>query len=137
MNDSKKFQAITQVMVLILLLFAGEASASFKHCFPGCAIDCLFGGHKLFCVVKCFAKCLIGEDSSSGFNYCKLGCAVDQCARFADDFKMEDVEKVNSCVDECEIGECSLLAQQMASTTSTSSKNGNGAHHHQHNGVSA
>ncbi|KAK4428075.1 hypothetical protein Salat_1576500 [Sesamum alatum] len=134
MKDRKNFQTITQVMVIIMLLFAGEASASFKHCFPGCAIGCLFGGHKLFCVLKCFAKCLVGEGSSSGFDYCKLGCAVDQCAHFEDDFKIEDVEKVNSCVNECEIGKCSLLAQEMASTTSTSSQNG--AHHHQDNGVS-
>ncbi|XP_011072296.1 protein TAP1 [Sesamum indicum] len=117
MNDNKNFQTITQVVVL-MLLFAGEASASFKHCFPGCAISCLFGGHKLFCVVKCFAKCLTGEGFSSGFDYCKLGCAVDQCTPFADDFKMEDVEKVNRCVNECEIGECGLLPQQMASSSS-------------------
>ncbi|KAI3455397.1 hypothetical protein Pfo_012060 [Paulownia fortunei] len=120
MDKGKNVQAITAVMVL-MLIFAGQASASFKNCFAGCAIGCLFGGHKVICVFKCFAKCLLGVGSSE-LDYCKFDCAVDQCAHFVNDFNIEDVDKVDRCVNECEVGECSLLAQAMASPALVSSQ---------------
>ncbi|KAG8379911.1 hypothetical protein BUALT_Bualt07G0138400 [Buddleja alternifolia] len=118
MDKAQNVRAMTTVMML-MLLFAGHSSASFKGCFAGCAVNCLFRGHKILCLLECFPKCLLGVDSQ-GLDYCKLGCAVDQCAHFANEFNIEDVDKVDNCVNECEIRECGFLIQAMASPISTS-----------------
>ncbi|KAL2458703.1 protein TAP1-like [Forsythia ovata] len=104
--EAKNVRTITAIMLLMLLL-AGQASASFKTCFESCALGCFLAKDKSKCLLKCTIKCVVGINSTvTGLDYCKLGCAVYQCARFGN-----DVDKVDSCVNECEVGKCSLLSQ--------------------------
>ncbi|KAL2516538.1 protein TAP1-like [Forsythia ovata] len=104
--EAKNVRTITAIMLLMLLL-AGQASASFKTCFESCALGCFLAKDKSKCLLKCTIKCVVGINSTAtGLDYCKLGCAVHQCARFRN-----DVDKVDSCVNECEVGKCSLLSQ--------------------------
>lgn len=83
--ESKNVRTNTLVMLLMLLL-AGQASASFKSCFEPCAVGCFLGKDKFKCALKCLITCVIDFKSSNstatGLDYCKLGCAVHQCARF-------------------------------------------------------
>lgn len=85
MNKGKAISTINVIMVL-MLLYAGQASANFKECFEDCAIGCFLGQTNEFkCTLKCFGKCIINPGSSSSLmrlDYCKFGCAVDQCAGF-------------------------------------------------------
>ncbi|KAL2516536.1 protein TAP1 [Forsythia ovata] len=105
--ETKNVRTLTAIMLLVLL-FAGQASASFKTCFEPCALACFIEkGNKVKCLLKCTIKCVVGINSTAtGLDYCKLGCAIHQCARF-----VNDVDKVDSCVNECEVGKCRLLSQ--------------------------
>ncbi|XP_011072295.1 protein TAP1-like [Sesamum indicum] len=104
------------VMLVLMLAYAGQASASFKDCFKICALGCVISPNKPACIVKCIAKCIILPPSATGLDYCKLGCAVDQCTVF-----QSDSNKVDDCVTKCETGKCSLFRlETAASPVSTS-----------------
>ncbi|KAL3824340.1 hypothetical protein ACJIZ3_020369 [Penstemon smallii] len=128
MDKGKNVQSFSATTFVIVLLLAGQASASnsFKNCFPGCAVECLIGklSCTFECALKCLGKCLLGHENSLGLDYCKVGCAVDRCAHFANDFKVEDVDKVDECViKNCKNGHCRHLAQAMTLPTSPLSQN--------------
>ncbi|KAL3631849.1 hypothetical protein CASFOL_024833 [Castilleja foliolosa] len=101
MDKKNNVQSISVTMVLILL-FAIQASAdnsTFKICYVGCFVECMFDPGESVCILDCIGKC---KKRTAGINYCKHGCAVDQCAPLiTEDFKHEDVEKVVSCVNKC------------------------------------
>ncbi|KAI3455396.1 hypothetical protein Pfo_012059, partial [Paulownia fortunei] len=82
MYQGKAIPRINMIIMVLMLLYAGQASASFKQCFVPCVIGCFLVPKDEFkCTFKCFAKCLTSPSSTS-LDYCKLGCAADQCARF-------------------------------------------------------
>ncbi|KAL9156777.1 hypothetical protein ABFS82_09G101000 [Erythranthe guttata] len=119
-KSGRNVQAIAAGL-MVLLLIAGQqqkASASllnFKFCFASCAVGCLFGDNKFGCVLKCFPKCLLGvrplNELDNELQNCTLGCALDRCAPLVYDFKIEDIDKVANCVDECDIGQCGYVDQ--------------------------
>ncbi|KAL6568118.1 hypothetical protein OROHE_003802 [Orobanche hederae] len=122
MYKENNVQTIITATMVLVLLFAGQASASFDACFFGCLARCLlFKGRKMTCVLNCFQNCLFDRRPilGLGFDRCKHSCAIDQCTRFiTDDFKFEDVDKVVSCVSECDnqiADQCSLLDRTISS----------------------
>ncbi|KAL3633018.1 hypothetical protein CASFOL_026002 [Castilleja foliolosa] len=75
-NKGKNVQAIISVTMLLLLLFAGQATA-FDFCFANCAPKCLFDKNEFYCLLKCYTSC------GSGKHY-----AAHQCARLiTNDFR--------------------------------------------------
>ncbi|CAK9174635.1 unnamed protein product [Ilex paraguariensis] len=92
--------AVTMVVLVMIILFTGHATAEFKTCFAACIIRCAIISDRLPCAVKCLASCITHKTSDELY-YCGLGCSVDQCAKFGD-----EVDKVGSCVDNCENSTC-------------------------------
>ncbi|KAL3840916.1 hypothetical protein ACJIZ3_025507 [Penstemon smallii] len=112
MDKGKNIKLLNVTMVLVLL-FAGQVSASFKSCFTRRAVGCIFKGDKFGCLMKCFTKCVLDE-VSSGLKTCKFRCAIDNCGHFIKDFHIKDVDKIENCVKECESVECSILPEQLS-----------------------
>ena len=84
------YQSKAAIVVFVLMLvFAGQATADFKGCFGICVIGCAFESDKFICGANCLAKCILNKDFEANFDasskvYCNYGCAVDQCAKFGD-----------------------------------------------------
>lgn len=77
---------ISVLIIVLVLVCAGQAAADFNKCFGTCVIGCILGDDKFLCTSKCFAKCILNPGSApiSSNLYCKFGCAIAQCAQFGD-----------------------------------------------------
>ncbi|KAL7099824.1 hypothetical protein ACP275_09G110300 [Erythranthe tilingii] len=99
MDQGKSVRAITVITVLVLLC-AGQATASFRSCYSDCVADCFAAaGEVTSCLVKCLFKCRKVEITTD--DPCKFNCAINQCTRF-----VHDVDKVDDCMNKCETGSC-------------------------------
>ncbi|PIM97067.1 hypothetical protein CDL12_30470 [Handroanthus impetiginosus] len=96
----------TVFITVLIILCAGQVSASFKKCYGSCLEDCYAAaGERIACAVKCLFKCKKSEDPN-GLDPRQLGCVADQCARFGN-----YVDKVEDCVNKFENSKCKPLRQ--------------------------
>lgn len=82
MNQVISMRTVALAVTLIVLC-AGSASASYKHCYGGCLFHCVLKlNNPAKCAVECLFKC-IGKNSEDAnkLDLCQ-SCALTQCTRF-------------------------------------------------------
>ena len=66
--------------MVVMLVFAGHATASWESCYGPCFLKCMVNSKKLFsCAFKCLKQCVF-RPASNPLYYCSLGCSMNECA---------------------------------------------------------
>uniref|UniRef100_A0A5B7C7R7 Thionin-like protein 2 n=1 Tax=Davidia involucrata TaxID=16924 RepID=A0A5B7C7R7_DAVIN len=95
------------MIVLVLGLFVGQSTASFKKCYAKCFLFCMINipPTVLPCAVKCLKDCIIPKPThhltqENTHYFCKLGCASSLCTNIST-IQNPGEEKVESCIGSC------------------------------------
>ncbi|KAL6334136.1 hypothetical protein AAG906_004567 [Vitis piasezkii] len=88
--------------MVVMVVFAGHATASWESCYGPCFLKCMVNSKKLFsCAFKCLKQCVF-RPASNPLYYCSLGCSMNECAELSN-----DSERMESCVENCTSNICS------------------------------
>ena len=69
--------------MVVMLVFAGHATASWESCYGPCFLKCMVNSKKLFsCAFKCLKQCVF-RPASNPLYYCSLGCSMNECAELS------------------------------------------------------
>ncbi|KAG9138682.1 hypothetical protein Leryth_018566 [Lithospermum erythrorhizon] len=109
MEGIKKLRAFVLV-VMVLGIFIGQSSATFKDCYGKCFFSCMIepAQNLCTCTTTCLKNCIFSEthqqnleeDSNNSLNFCKLGCAFSMCTGISSKQK-PNAEKVDGCLGSC------------------------------------
>ena len=69
------------IMVMVVMaMFAGHASASLITCYGPCFLACTVESKKPFaCAFNCLKQCLSDPDHTNQRFYCTIGCSLSEC----------------------------------------------------------
>ena len=69
--------------MVVMVVFAGHATASWESCYGPCFLKCMVNSKKLFsCAFKCLKQCVF-RPASNPLYYCSLGCSMNECAELS------------------------------------------------------
>ncbi|KAJ0075080.1 hypothetical protein Patl1_34100 [Pistacia atlantica] len=95
---------VVMLMVMLVLMFPGRATAGFDQCYAHCYAECVIDmrrripyvpGKLLPCAWMCLKHCMFHPASIDLF-YCQIGCAIDSCFD-----NIDDATKMAGCVENC------------------------------------
>ncbi|OUZ99718.1 hypothetical protein BVC80_9063g89 [Macleaya cordata] len=83
----ERMNVVMVIVVLLMGMFIGQSSASFKKCYDKCMYQCNiehWGPDVLICPAKCTAKCIFKEAPSNDLHrYCTMGCTSSARTNFS------------------------------------------------------
>ena len=68
------------MVMVVMVMFAGHASASLSTCYGPCFLVCMVESKKPFaCAFNCLKQCLSNPDHSNQHFYCSTACSLSEC----------------------------------------------------------